>query len=70
VHKEYKVTLIETKQVSYLITAASPEDAENIAEDLVLEGEEPIESERLDLVVDDVFVYRDSDPDGLPVEEQ
>lgn len=69
-HKEYKVTLIETKQVSYLVTAASLEDAENIAEDLVNDNEEPFESERLDLVVDDVFVYRDADPDGLPIEEQ
>jgi hypothetical protein len=53
--KEYKVTLIVTKQVSYLVDASSPEDAENIAEDLLRDNEEPLESDLLEVEIEDVL---------------
>lgn len=54
-HKEYQVTLNLVKQVTYVVSARTPEEAESIVEDMVAEGEEPLAEELVDLVVEDVL---------------
>lgn len=54
-HKEYRVTLNLVKQVTYVVSARTPEEAESIVEDMVAEGEEPLAEELMDLVVEDVL---------------
>lgn len=53
--RTYRVELTVTKLITYEVEAISPEDAENIAEDFLADGEEPLASEIVDEVVNEIY---------------
>ena len=53
--KPHNVTLLITKRVSYVVDARTPEEAEVIAEQYLVDGEEPAESETLEVIPEEAF---------------
>jgi hypothetical protein len=57
--KEYSVNLLVTTRVTYNVSAASPEDAENIAEDYLRDEEVPENSDILEVISEDILPLLD-----------
>jgi hypothetical protein len=53
-YKPYRVTLHTTQLVAYVVDARTPEQAEDIAEELFNDGEEPREILQTQTLIEDV----------------
>lgn len=53
--KTYRVELSVTRSVTYEVDAISPEEAELVAEDFLMDGEEPVAQEVTDVITTEVY---------------
>jgi hypothetical protein len=54
VYRPFEVVLIVTRKISYLVEARTPEEAEDIAEEWLVDGEEGIPQGEPEIEVEDV----------------